>query len=180
MGTCFYLIRRDTRTAYDLGKASFLRDAIGEEVPTRVSAGDADTMLALVLAAKRGDLRGRHDVTLHRRPDTEDEDYAYWRAVVLDVVDWSEGQSFELHSEHSELYEEISMDGWRDSPRRERLFITGDRHDRHAAPAAGDGARWPRSSRGDLARRRRDDVEFRMGCVWARRGDATGTASVRS
>jgi hypothetical protein len=166
MGTCYYLIRRDTRTAYDLGKAYFLRHVFGEGSPLHVAAGDVDTLVALALAAQRGDLDGGCDVSLHRGPDEAEETYAYWRAVMLDVLDWSEGQSFELHSEHSALYEEMAMDGWERRPPRERLFRTGDRHDDVAVMADGSVVRWSRASRDDLARRRQADEAFRRGRVW--------------
>lgn len=165
MGTCYYLVRRDTRTVYDLGKAYFLHHAFGD-VPLCVTADDVDTLVSLILAAERGDLDGAHDVSLHRGPDAHDEHWAYWRAVALDVVDWSEGQPFEFHSEHSGLIEDIHMEGWDHDPKRERLYTTGDRHDNVAVAADGTVTRWERPSREDLARRRRDDEAFRRGNVW--------------
>lgn len=81
------------------------------------------------------------------------------------MVDWSEGQPFEFHSEHSGLYEDVVMDGWDDDPPRERLSTTGDRHD-SVATIDGVAVRWGRASRDDLARRRKSDEAFRRGLVW--------------
>lgn len=165
MGTSYYLIRRDTRTVYELGRAYFLRQVF-RETPLRVTAGDVDTLVALILAAQRGDLDEVHDVSLHRGPDVADETCAYWHAVVVDVVDWSEGQLFEFHSEHSGLYEEIMMHGCDYDPPCERLFRTGDRHDGFATRTDGSAVSRNRAGRDDLARRRQSDEAFRCGRVW--------------
>ena len=167
MGTCYYLVRRDTRTVYGLGKAYFLRDVFGED-PIMVTASDVDTLVSLILAATRGDLDGP-DVTLHRGPDAQQEDYAYWRSVAADVVDWSEGQPFEFHGEYSGLYEDIAMEAWDLDPGRVRTFETGDRHNNVVTSPDGQAIRWSGPSREDLARRRRDSEAFRRGNVWVDR-----------
>jgi hypothetical protein len=151
---------------YELGKAFFLRQALGDGKPLCVTMDDVDTLVSLILAAERGDLDHRYDVSLHRRPDAEHEHYAYWRLVAADVVDWSEGQPFEFHDEHSGLYEDIVMEGWDHDPPRERLFQTGDRQDNVATMPDGKVVRWSRASRDDLARRRHSDEAFRRGLVW--------------
>ena len=151
MGICYYLVRRDVRTIYDLGKALFLQDIFGKQQPMRVSADDVDTLVAQILAAQYWEL-----------PET------YWRAVVLDVVDWSEGHPFEFHSENSSLLEDIEMDGWDHDPPLERLCRTGDRHN------AVDGRGLDRE---DLARRRQHDEAFRRGLVWVDK--RSGMESVR-
>lgn len=161
MGICYFLIRRDTRTVYELGKAWFLCHVFGEadaSLPICVAEGDVDTITSLILAAERGDLDLCCDVSLHRRPDAEEEHYGYWRAVAADVVDWSEGQPIEFHSEHSGLYEDIFMSAReRDGDSmRVRCFKTGSRHD----PCSADpGMRV-------LAQRRRSDACFRRGIAW--------------
>lgn len=179
MGTCYYLVRRDTRTVYDLGKSYFLHHAFGDdETPLRVTPDDVDTLVALILAAERGDLDGMHDVTLHRGPDAHDERWAYWHAVALDVVDWSEGQPFEFHSGNSGLIEDICMEGWDRDSGRARLYTTGDRHDNVAVASDGTVTRWDRASREDLARRRREDESFRRGNVWI--DWRTGTETIQA
>ena len=148
MGTCYYLIRRDSRTVYALGKASLLRLVFGED-PFRVTMGEVDTMVALILAAQRGDLDSDLDVTLHRHPDDKDEMYTYWRTRAIDIVDWSEGHPIELHSEDSYLYEELAIERSNHHAQFTRIFCTGG------------------LGRDDLAtRRRRSDDAFRSGTLW--------------
>lgn len=169
MSTCYSLIRRDARTAYELGKASFLRHVFGSESVVwrsdaaspslRVTQGDVDTLGSLMLAAERGDLDACVDVSIHRRPDAEEEHHGYWREVASDVVDWSEGQLFEFCSEHSWHYEALWMDDrTRDrDPLIKRLFSTGSLYTTSSPHHPGMEA---------LARRRRVDESFRRGEVW--------------
>jgi hypothetical protein len=155
VGTCYSLIRRDVLTEYDLGKAWFLH-RVFTETPQCVTAAEVDTLVALIVAAERGDLDGEHDVTLHRPAEASRD--PYWHAVALDIVDWAEGQPFEFHSEHSGLVEEISMDTYERETHLVRLWKTGDRHETHDPAGV--------SPREQLARRRREDEAFRRGCVW--------------
>lgn len=172
MGTCYYLIRRDTRTAYGLGKAWFLSYVFGgrrgtrcdDGTPMSVTLSDIDTIVELIAAADCGDFELEHDVSIHYGSRIDPNYAAYWRAVAVDIVDWSEGQPFELHSEHSGLYEEISMDAWDTVPWRHRLWLTGDRHDRD--PADTRDVRWEHASRDEYAQRRCTDEAFRRGNVW--------------
>lgn len=141
-------------TGYDLGKAWSLakvfapRSAVSGcsyDEPMSVSAADVGAFAELLALAWTHDLE---IADVHRRaPDAEM--LAYWRLVALDIVDWSEGKLFEFHSEHSGLYERLTMDGWEDG--QERLWDTGDRHDK---------------DRDLLATRRARDEDFRRGNVW--------------
>lgn len=109
MSTCYFLVRRDNRTIFDLDKLWYLRQVFGDEEPILLTAGEVDEAVALALAAQRGDLDGYHDVTIHR-PEPDEADRAYWRALMEEIVVWSDGKPFEFHSEHSALYEEIVME----------------------------------------------------------------------
>lgn len=150
MGTDYFLIRRDVGTVYELNRAGFLERVFGHGVPTRVTESEIDTMVDLILAAERGDLDGRYDVTIHRGPGADSgEERALWRELASDVVDWSEGQPFELHSEHSGAYEELSMAEWDESPPMRRLIRTGG------------------LGRQDLANMRRTNEAFRRGVLWS-------------
>lgn len=172
MGNCYYLIRRDTRTAYGLGKAWFLSHVFGgrpgmrcdEGPPMCATPADVDTIVELIAAADRGDFELAHDVSIHYGSRIDPDYAAYWRAVAADIVDWSEGQPFEFHSEHSGIYEEISMDAWDVVPWRHRLWQTGDRH--NIDDEDPDAVRWENASREAYARRRCDDEAFRRGNVW--------------
>lgn len=172
MGTCYFLIRRDTMTGYDLGKAWELCRAFAPhqavtggqyEETFVVTTSDVDTLAELMALASSGDLE---IADVHRRPP-DPEQLAYWRLVALDIVDWSEGQPFEFHSEHSGLYEDLTMDGWEDD--LQRIWETGDRHN------APDGRVPPREI---LAARRKIDENFRRGNVW--RDHKTGEEIIRT
>ncbi len=150
MGTDYFLIRRDAGTVYDLNRAGFLEEVLGHGTPTRVTEAEVDTMVDLILAAERDDLSGEYDVAIHRSADADDgEARESWRRFASDIVDWSEGQLVELHSEHSGAYEELSMAEWDEFPPLRRLIHTG-----------GLG-RW------DLADMRRTNEAFRRGALWS-------------
>lgn len=153
-------------TGYDLGKAWSLAEVFAPrsaatgssyDEPMSVSSTDVDTLAELLALAWTRDLEIA-DVHRHA-PDAEM--LAYWRLVALDIVDWSEAKPFEFHSEHSGLYERLTMDGWEGG--RERLWDTGDRHDK---------------DRDLLAARRACDEDFRRGNVW--RVVKTGQEIVRT
>ena len=99
MGTCYYLFRDDTGTAYDLGKAYGWGKAFGES-PT---GGDGDPMTlapdeAPELAARLGDALM---IAGYMEP-VEIENYrSYFEAVCSDVARWSDGKPFRFVSEHA-------------------------------------------------------------------------------
>lgn len=120
MGTCYYLVRRDNRTGYDLGKSYGWDGAFA--YPMVLKAADVDTLVDLIVQTSKP----------YGWCQTK-KDREYLRIVALDIVDWSEGQPFEYHSEHSGLVEDICMEGWDRDPEIsvEREWITGDRHAGH-------------------------------------------------
>ena len=164
MGTCYDLIRRDTMTGYDLGKAWHLHhvfEARGHAIPMQVTLADVPELAELMARSERGDLEIANVHWSALEPDR----IAYWTLVAADIVDWSEGQPFEFHSEHSRLHEEISLESWDRDPPRKRLWTTGDRHDSRLVQPDGTVLTWA-TGREELARRRREDEAFRRGNVW--------------
>lgn len=142
MGTCYYLIRQDTRTGYDLGKAWEWSDngVFGCEVPVTITADGA------------GDLAARLDRYSAGWKKDDFDAAKYFRDVAEDIVHWSEGKEFILVSEHHRLVEEYNMEGWSRKGRdRERQWVTGSRF----------------SNEMDVLRARRvSEPLFKSGYVW--------------
>lgn len=116
MGTCYYLVRRDNRTGYDLGKAWEWGDVFGRD-GTPIVWTDVDYL-------ERRLSESWHDLLMRGLLPP-----GYLRRVAEDILDWSEGKPFEFHSEHSGVVEDLYMEGWDEGTSRE--WITGDRHTGH-------------------------------------------------
>ncbi len=137
MGVCYYLIREDTRTCFDLGKVGYWREVFGQ---TPMLVTDAEVLAGLLYVIECGNADGlnRYAEEYGRRYPTtaalqgeahyEPMPLEYLRKVADRIVAWSEGRLFSFVSDNDDRYEQIAMAGY-DSGQPRSAWITGTRFD---------------------------------------------------
>lgn len=107
MGTCYYLIREDNQTLYELGKTGEWHRAFSDARWIIVdSDSDHRDMVESLCSASE-----RVGWNLEELTDVGNGEWItnreYIRRVFADIVRWSDGQWFEFISEHDGRYERL-------------------------------------------------------------------------